>query len=60
MNAQSPINAAERDKAAYAQVDNVKLNEMLAYAARKSGRSVLQIGKEFSQMNRSFRMINIS
>ena len=59
MNAQSPISAADKDKAAYTARNETKLNDLLAYAAKQSGRSVIQIAREFPQMNKSDARINI-
>lgn len=60
MTIQTPITAAEKDKAAFAQVDNGKLSDMLAYAANKTGRSPVKLGMEFSRISSSDAKINIS
>lgn len=60
MNIQAPQSAYDVDRKAYFGGTELKLADMLAYAAKKSGRSTLSIGKEFGALNRSFRKINIA
>ena len=60
MTTQTLTPAEENDRSAYEQVDNGTLNDMLAYAAKKTGRSVVKLGVEFSRMSRGEGKINIS
>ncbi len=60
MNIQSPINAVQRDQHDYFGGPELSLNDMLVYVARKSGRSPLQIGREFNALNKSFRKVSIA
>ncbi|WP_224815089.1 sugar-transfer associated ATP-grasp domain-containing protein [Hasllibacter sp. MH4015] len=59
MNMQAPISAAQRDYNKYSGGEKLSVSEMVAYAAKKSGRSALQIGREFQALNRSVRKINM-
>lgn len=60
MTIQTPITAAEKDKAAFAQVGNRKVSDMLAYAAKKTGRSVVNLGMDYSRLSRSVCKLSIS
>jgi hypothetical protein len=60
MTIQATLTAAEKDRAAFAQVDNGKVSDMLAYAAKKTGRSVVKLGVDFSRLSRSDAKITIS
>lgn len=60
MNVQNTVPLAQKDREAFAQVDNGTLNDMLAYAAKKTGRSVVKLGIEFSQMSRGRGKIQIA
>ncbi|MEL6102240.1 MAG: sugar-transfer associated ATP-grasp domain-containing protein [Pseudomonadota bacterium] len=60
MNVQSPVTAADRDIAAYAKVVKPSHQDLLAFAAKKSGRSVLQIQRDFQKMAKSHSRINIA
>lgn len=60
MTVQTPITAAEKDRAAFTKVDNGKVSDMLAYAAKKTGRSVVKLGVDFSRLSRSDAKITIS
>jgi len=59
MTLHSQFTAADRDRADWDALNQHKLNDLLAYSAKKSGRSVLQIGREFTQMSKSDRKISI-
>lgn len=60
MNIQNLVPAADKDREAFAQVDNGTLNDMLAYAAKKTGRSVVKLGMDFSRLSRGEGKIQIS
>lgn len=59
MNVPTNISAAELDKANYLSVRDTDHKDLLIYAARNSGRSVLQIQREFRQMAKSHSRLNM-
>jgi len=60
MENETPRTEVEKDRIAYQKVDAGTVQESLAYAAKKSGRSVLQIAGEFSKLSRGPNKIAIS
>ncbi|WP_294611791.1 sugar-transfer associated ATP-grasp domain-containing protein [uncultured Roseovarius sp.] len=59
MNVQTNISAAELDEANYYSVRDTSYQDLLVYAARNSGRSVLQIHREFRRMAKSHSRLNM-
>jgi len=59
MNVQTNMSAAEMDTADYLSVRDTNYKDLLIYAARNSGRSVLQIQREFRQMSKSPSRLNM-
>lgn len=55
----APHSAADLDHQSYLSVRDTSHKELLVHAARKSGRSVLQIQREFRQMARSHSRLNM-
>lgn len=60
MSIQTPMSAVEEDREAFSQVDNGKLDDMLAYAAKKTGRSVVKLALDFSRLSRGDGKIAIA
>ena len=50
---------AEQDEANYLSARDSSHADLLAYAAKQSGRSVLQIQREFGQMSKSHSQLNM-
>jgi hypothetical protein len=59
MNAQAPISAADLDKAGYYSARDNSHKDLLVYAARASGRSVLKIQSDFNKMAKSSSRLNL-
>lgn len=59
MNMQDPISAADLDKNNYMSARDGSHKDLLVYAARKSGRSVLKIQREFDRMAKSHSRLNM-
>lgn len=59
MNTQTTVSAAELDKQEYLAARDSNLTELLAYAAKTSGRSVLQVQRDFGQMAKSHSRLNM-
>lgn len=59
MNMQTPVTAADQDQNSFVSVRDASHKDLLVYAARESGRSVLQIQREFSQMAKSHSRLNM-
>lgn len=53
------MSLASLDEAAYTSARDSSVQELLVYAARKSGRSVLQILRDYRRLSRSDRRINL-
>lgn len=60
MNVQNTVPQAQKDRVAFSQVDNGSVNDLLAYAAKKSGRSVIKLGMDFSRLSRGRGKIQIA
>ncbi len=58
MNVQSPLTAAGLDRKSYLSARDSSDKDLLIYAARKSGRSVLQIRRDFRKMAKSHSRLN--
>lgn len=58
MNAESSLSAAESDKNNYQAARDSSHKDLLIYAARKSGRSVMRIQREFNKMAKSHSRLN--
>jgi hypothetical protein len=59
MNMQSTVTAADLDQSNYVSVRDSSHKDLLVYAAKQSGRSVLQIQREFSRMAKSHSRLNM-
>ncbi len=59
MNMQTPLTAVGQDKNSYLSARDCSHKDLLVYAARQSGRSVMQIQREFSKMARSHSRLNM-
>lgn len=59
MNVHAPLTAAALDKNNYQSARDSSNKDLLIYAARKSGRSVLRIHREFNKMARSHSRLNL-
>jgi len=57
--AKAPHSAVDLDHQRYLEVRDTSLKELLMHAARRSGRSVFQIQREFRQMARSHSRLNM-
>ncbi len=60
MNAQAQVSAANKDKEAFAAIREASHQEQLVFAARKSGRSVLSIQRDFMRLSRQSTKINMT
>ena len=58
MNVQSPLTAAGLDKESYLSARDSSDKDLLVYAARESGHSVLQIRRNFKRMAKSHSRLN--
>ena len=59
MNAHPPLNAVDLDHQNYLSARDSTHKDLLIHAARRSGRSVLQVQREFRQMTRSHSRLNM-
>ncbi|UWR22213.1 sugar-transfer associated ATP-grasp domain-containing protein [Sulfitobacter sp. S190] len=59
MNVQTPISAADLDKSSYYAARDNDHKDLLIYAARESGRSPLQIQRDFGQISKSHSRLNM-
>jgi Sugar-transfer associated ATP-grasp len=59
VNAQIPLTAADLDKNGYLSARDSGHQDLLVYAARESGRSVLKIQREFDQISKSSSRLNM-
>ncbi len=59
MNIQMPLTAADQDRNSYLSARDSSHKDLLVYAARESGRSVLQIQREFRKIAKSHSRLNM-
>ncbi|EAQ26693.1 sugar-transfer associated ATP-grasp domain-containing protein [Roseovarius sp. 217] len=59
MNSQNAMSAAALDEKSYLSARDSTHKDLLIYAARKSGRSVFQIQREFNRMAKSHSRLNM-
>ncbi|MEO3414011.1 sugar-transfer associated ATP-grasp domain-containing protein [Roseovarius sp. CAU 1744] len=59
MNLQTPVTAEQQDGAQFDRIRKPRHQDMLVFAARKSGRSVMQIQRDFSRLSRQDGRINM-
>lgn len=59
MTAQEQVSATDLDQEKYMSARDTNHKDLLVYAARNSGRSVLQIQREFGRMSKSHSKLNM-
>lgn len=59
MNIETPLSAEEQDVLDFQRVRKPRHQDMLVFAARKSGKSAFQIQRDFSRLSRSDGRINM-
>lgn len=60
MNMQTQVTAADQDREAFSNIREARLQDQLIYAARKSGRSVFAIQRDFSRLCKSETKLNMT